>query len=80
MWLSLVERVIWDHQVAGSNPATRTFFIGGNMNKFYRVITFTEIPKETDNVPPPWDVVAHYEEKMMAFRCVQENWCDITTA
>lgn len=24
MWLNLVERVVWDHQVAGSNPVIPT--------------------------------------------------------
>ena len=24
VWLSLVERVVWDHEVGGSSPSTRT--------------------------------------------------------
>jgi hypothetical protein len=26
VWLSLVERVVWDHEVVGSNPTTPTIF------------------------------------------------------
>ena len=44
---------------------------------FYRVITFTELPKETDVALPEYDTRAHYLEKIDAIRCVQENWGDI---
>lgn len=44
---------------------------------FYRVITFVEIPKETDLVPPEHDTNAYYLEKDDAVQCVLENWGDI---
>lgn len=50
------------------------------MEKFYRVIAFGKVPQENDRVPPPSDPVAYYEEKETAFRCVEENWCDICEA
>ena len=27
VWLSLVERLVWDQEVAGSNPVTSTIFL-----------------------------------------------------
>ena len=30
MWLSLVERLVWDQDVAGSNPVIRTIWLGRN--------------------------------------------------
>ena len=47
------------------------------MNNIYRVITFTEIPTDNDKIPPPHDTNAYYQEKETAFKCVDENWCDI---
>ena len=30
MWLSLVERLVWDQDAAGSNPVIRTIWLGGS--------------------------------------------------
>ena len=34
VWLSLVERVVWDHEVGGSNPSTRTINMLGYHTPF----------------------------------------------
>lgn len=34
VWLSLVERMVWDHEVAGSNPVTRTDWLSQSMLVF----------------------------------------------
>lgn len=35
VWLSLVERMVWDHEAAGSNPVTRTDWFSQSMLVFY---------------------------------------------